>query len=52
MPSMADRIKAFARSPQGRKLSDQAQRQLQKPENQRKLRQLAAKLQGRGRRPH
>jgi hypothetical protein len=36
-------------SPQGRRLIEQGQRQLAKPENQRKLRDLLTRLQGRRR---
>jgi hypothetical protein len=38
------RIKTFATSPRGKKLIDQGQEQLAKPENQRKIKQLAAKI--------
>jgi hypothetical protein len=44
MASLADRIRKFVSSPQGRRLIDQAQRELAKPSNQRKLRELAARL--------
>jgi hypothetical protein len=43
------RLQMFLRSPQGQKIVQQGQRQLAKPENQAKLRRLAAKFQGRRR---
>ena len=42
--AITDRIKKFMQSPQGRKLVDTGQRELKKPENQRKLRELASKF--------
>ena len=42
--SLIQRIKRFLASPQGRRLMDEGQRQLAKPENQRKLRDLVARL--------
>jgi hypothetical protein len=42
--ALSDRIKKFMQSPQGRKMMQTGQRELSKPENQRKLRQLAAKF--------
>jgi hypothetical protein len=47
MASPSQRLRAFLASPQGRRLVEQGQRQLARPENQRKLRQLLAKLQNR-----
>ena len=47
MPTMAERVSAFLRSPQGQKLIDQGRRQLAKPENQRRLGELFTKLQNR-----
>ena len=47
MASMAQRIQAFLRSPAGRRVISQGQRQLSKPENQQKLRRLLARFQGR-----
>jgi hypothetical protein len=44
MASLMNRIKTFVNSPRGQKLIDQGQQELAKPENQRKLKQLAAKL--------
>ncbi len=49
MPTMSQRIRAFLSGPQGRKLIQQGQRQLAKPENQARLKQMLAKLQGRRR---
>ncbi|MBL7261529.1 hypothetical protein [Paractinoplanes lichenicola] len=49
MPSLSQRLRAFLSSPQGRRMIEQGQRQLAKPENQRKLRSLLTKLQGRRR---
>jgi hypothetical protein len=42
--ALTDRIKKFMQSPQGRKLVETGQRELAKPENQRKLRDLAARF--------
>jgi hypothetical protein len=42
--ALSDRIKKFMQSPQGRKMMQTGQRELSKPENQRKLRQIAAKF--------
>jgi hypothetical protein len=47
MASFTARIRAFFASPQGKRLVAEGQRQLAKPENQRKLRQLLARLQRR-----
>jgi hypothetical protein len=49
MPTMSQRLRAFLSSPQGRRLIEQGHRQLAKPENQRKLRDLLTRLQGRRR---
>jgi hypothetical protein len=49
MASMADRLRDFLRSPRGQKLIQQGRTQLDKPENQRRLQQLANKLRGRKR---
>jgi hypothetical protein len=49
MATMSDRIRDFLRSPRGQRLVQQGRTQLNKPENQRKLQQLANKLRGRGR---
>ncbi len=47
MASLTQRLQAFLRSPAGRRAIDQGRRQLAKPENQAKLRQLLARLRGR-----
>jgi hypothetical protein len=47
MASLSERVRAFLASPQGRRLVEQGQRQLANPQNQRKLRELLAKLQNR-----
>jgi hypothetical protein len=47
MATIAERIRAFLRSPQGQRLARQARDQLSKPENQRRLRQLAQRLRQR-----
>jgi hypothetical protein len=47
MASFTARIRAFFSGPQGKRLVAEGQRQLAKPENQRKLRQLLARLQRR-----
>jgi hypothetical protein len=44
MASIVQRIKSFLSSPSGRRFVQQGQRQLAKPQNQAKLRQLAARL--------
>jgi hypothetical protein len=48
MTTITDRIRAFLRSPQGQRLARQARDQLSKPDNQRRLRQLAQRLRRRG----
>lgn len=48
MATITDRIRAFLRSPQGRRLVDRAQQELRKPDNQRRLRDLATRLRRRG----
>ncbi|MFE9691740.1 hypothetical protein [Micromonospora sp. NPDC005806] len=47
--SLVQRIKAFLRSPRGQQLVERGRRELAKPENQRKLKQLAARLSSRRR---
>ncbi|MCW2881566.1 MAG: hypothetical protein JWQ95_5666 [Sphaerisporangium sp.] len=42
-----DRIRAFLRSPKGQRLTQQAREQLNKPENKRRLRDLARRLRQR-----
>ncbi len=45
--SLSQRIMAFFRSPQGRRIVDQGRRQASRPENQQKLRGLLARLRRR-----
>ncbi|GAA0915827.1 hypothetical protein GCM10009557_88500 [Virgisporangium ochraceum] len=45
--SFVNRVLAFFRSPQGRRLVDQGRRQLSQPGNRSKLQALLAKLRGR-----
>jgi hypothetical protein len=47
MATLQQRLRAFLNSPQGKQLIAEGQRQLAKPENQRRLRRLIAKLQSR-----
>jgi hypothetical protein len=47
MATMAQRIKAFLNSPTGKRVIEKGRQELSKPENQRKLRQLAGRLQKR-----
>jgi hypothetical protein len=47
MATLQQRIRAFLNSPQGKRLIAEGQRQLAKPENQRKLRQLIARFRSR-----
>lgn len=42
--SLTSKLAAFARSPKGRQLADQAKRAAAKPENRRKIEELRAKL--------
>jgi hypothetical protein len=49
MPNFAQRIRAFLSGPQGRRMIAEGQRQLAKPENQRRLRQLMTRFRGRSR---
>jgi hypothetical protein len=51
MASLTERIRTFMNTPRGQRLAEQGRRQLAKPENQRRLRSLLARLQGKGRRP-
>jgi hypothetical protein len=44
MASLMKRITTFVKSPRGQQMIDQGQRELAQPENQRKLKQLAAKF--------
>ncbi|MET8834837.1 hypothetical protein ABZV78_13115 [Micromonospora sp. NPDC004540] len=47
--SLMQRLSAFLRSPRGQQLVDRGRRELAKPENQAKLRQLASRLSSRRR---
>jgi hypothetical protein len=49
MATLAQRVRTFLQSPQGRRLVDQGRRQLAKPENQRRLRGMLTRLRGRRR---
>ncbi|WP_165823163.1 hypothetical protein [Micromonospora globispora] len=44
---LVQRISTFLRSPRGQQLIDRGRRELAKPENQRRLKQLATRLSGR-----
>ncbi len=44
MASMSERIRIFLNSPRGRGLVERGRRELAKPETQRKLRQILARL--------
>jgi hypothetical protein len=46
MASLGQKLRTFLNSPQGRRMISQGQRQLAKPENQRRLRQLMTRLRG------
>lgn len=50
MATLADRLKALARTPRGQRVIAQAQRELAKPANQQRLRKLSERLRARGRR--
>ncbi|GHJ55425.1 MULTISPECIES: hypothetical protein [Micromonospora] len=47
--SLVQRLSAFLRSPRGQQLVDRGRRELAKPENQAKLKQLATRLSSRRR---
>jgi hypothetical protein len=47
MTSLSQRLRNFLGSPQGRRLVAEGKRQMAKPENQHRLRQLLARLRGR-----
>ncbi|WP_192580061.1 hypothetical protein [Micromonospora sp. AMSO31t] len=47
--SLVQRLTAFLRSPRGQQLVDRGRRELAKPENQAKLKQLANRLSSRRR---
>lgn len=49
MPSLSQRVRTFLASPKGKRLINEGQRQLAKPENRQKLLRLLGKLQGRRR---
>ena len=49
MPTLVQRLRAFLTSPQGRQLIAEGQRQLAKPENRRRLRDLANRVRSRRR---
>ncbi|GGQ52795.1 hypothetical protein [Couchioplanes azureus] len=49
MPTLMQRVQKFLRSPQGQRLIQEGQRQLAKPENRARLRQLVTRLQNRRR---
>jgi hypothetical protein len=46
MPTLTQRIRTFLAGPQGRRLIAEGQRQLAKPENQRRLRQMLTRAKG------
>lgn len=48
MASLTQKLTAFARSPQGKKMIDQARRYATKPENQAKLKQLGTRFGNKG----
>lgn len=54
MPSLIDRIGKFARSKQGRELTDQAKKYASDPQNRAKLDGMRKKLMSRGKpdKPH
>jgi len=47
MATLQQRIRAFLNSPQGKRLVAEGQRQLAKPENQRRLRDMITRLRSR-----
>ncbi|WP_305786201.1 hypothetical protein [Symbioplanes lichenis] len=47
MPTLVQRLQKFLASPQGQKVVAEGRRQLAKPENQAKLKQLATRFQSR-----
>jgi hypothetical protein len=48
VPSLFDRISRFARSPQGRRLTEQAKRYASDPKNRARIEQARKRLMGRG----
>ena len=49
MPTLVQRLRTFLASPRGQRLIAEGQRQLAKPENQRRLRELVTRLRSRRR---
>ena len=47
MATLQQRIRAFLTSPQGKRLIEQGERQIAKPENQRRLKQVIARFRSR-----
>ncbi|MFY1671888.1 hypothetical protein ACN27G_18240 [Plantactinospora sp. WMMB334] len=47
MASLVQRIRMFLSSPQGRRLVERGRRELAKPANQHRMRQVVARLRGR-----
>ncbi|MFY1693603.1 hypothetical protein [Plantactinospora sp. WMMB782] len=47
MASLVQRIRLFLRSPQGQRLVERGRRELAKPSNQQRMRQIAYRLRGR-----
>jgi hypothetical protein len=47
MPTFQQRVRAFLAGPQGKRLIAEGQRQLAKPENQRRLRRLISRFRSR-----
>ena len=47
MATLQQRIRAFLSSPQGKRLIEQGERQLAKPENQRRLRDMVTRFRSR-----
>ena len=48
MPGMMERIKQFARSPQGRRVAEQARRAAADPRRRAQAQRLLGRLRGRG----
>ncbi|MFI5914465.1 hypothetical protein [Dactylosporangium sp. NPDC051541] len=48
MPTLADRIRRFLRTPRGQQLISRAQRELAKPQNRRRLMQVVSRVRRRG----
>lgn len=47
--ALSDTIRRLVNSPQGKKVIERGRRELEKPENRRRLEQLLRRLSGRGR---